>query len=167
MMFGKRAKMMKNKPKVNAELTVEEYKKLLAAAEATIKRQQALINALRGGEPLPDGFAGLTGDVDETNAKVHEEEGDELDPTELKDANAKSAVREGEAADRSPGGPAHRDPRHGGGRRRSGAAGSAALASKIEELLKAKEAMESDLKQLQGGHGRSRTRASCCGRQRA
>ncbi len=150
MMFGKRAKMMKNKPKVNAELTIEEYKKLLAKAEATIKRQQALINALRGGEPLPEGLAGLIGDVDEsdeTNAKVHEE-GDEKSVPDSKSTDAKAAVREDDAPDGYARVPAHRDPRPAGGRRRSGAAGSAALASKIEELLKAKEVMESDLKQL-------------------
>eukprot|EP00468_Gymnochlora_sp_CCMP2014_P002884 CAMPEP_0167751344 /NCGR_PEP_ID=MMETSP0110_2-20121227/6513_1 /TAXON_ID=629695 /ORGANISM="Gymnochlora sp., Strain CCMP2014" /LENGTH=804 /DNA_ID=CAMNT_0007636803 /DNA_START=72 /DNA_END=2486 /DNA_ORIENTATION=- len=49
MRFGARAKMIKNKPKVNAERTVEEYKKLLAEAEKRIAQQDAIIAALKSG----------------------------------------------------------------------------------------------------------------------
>ncbi|GAB5355251.1 hypothetical protein AAMO2058_000189700 [Amorphochlora amoebiformis] len=49
MRFGKRAKMIKNKPKINAERTVEEYKELLEAAEKKIRHQQTIIDTLRGG----------------------------------------------------------------------------------------------------------------------
>mmetsp|Transcript_4378 Transcript_4378/g.6951 ORF Transcript_4378/g.6951 Transcript_4378/m.6951 type:complete len:491 (-) Transcript_4378:2208-3680(-) len=49
MRFGQRAKLIKNKPKINAERTVEEYKQLLAEAEKQLKQKEILIDALRSG----------------------------------------------------------------------------------------------------------------------
>mmetsp|Transcript_2749 Transcript_2749/g.6352 ORF Transcript_2749/g.6352 Transcript_2749/m.6352 type:complete len:776 (+) Transcript_2749:68-2395(+) len=50
--FGKRAKMIKNKPKANEEKTIDEYKQMLAEAQGKIKQQKQLIDALRGGQLL-------------------------------------------------------------------------------------------------------------------
>jgi Kinesin motor domain len=44
--FGMRAKSIKNKPRVNQERTVEEYKKLLGAAKRKIREQGLIIEAL-------------------------------------------------------------------------------------------------------------------------
>jgi len=45
--FGSRAKLIKNKPKVNVERSISEYKQLLAAAEHKIRDQDKLITALK------------------------------------------------------------------------------------------------------------------------
>mmetsp|Transcript_10078 Transcript_10078/g.15095 ORF Transcript_10078/g.15095 Transcript_10078/m.15095 type:complete len:825 (+) Transcript_10078:64-2538(+) len=47
MRFGKRAKQIKNKPKVNEERSIAEYKALLAEARAKIRDQARLIQALK------------------------------------------------------------------------------------------------------------------------
>mmetsp|Transcript_39415 Transcript_39415/g.66074 ORF Transcript_39415/g.66074 Transcript_39415/m.66074 type:complete len:870 (+) Transcript_39415:176-2785(+) len=45
--FGKRAKMIKNKPKVNEERSIDEYKALLEAAYKKIRDQENIIKALK------------------------------------------------------------------------------------------------------------------------
>lgn len=56
--FGKRAKMIKNKPKINEERSIAEYKQLLNEAKAKIHDQERVIQALReeiGGGPPANG----------------------------------------------------------------------------------------------------------------
>lgn len=64
--FGSRAKLIKNKPKVNKEYTVEELLILLEKAELKIKYQMKLIEELQQGNTSQfsrrnGGFAGLGG----------------------------------------------------------------------------------------------------------
>eukprot|EP00954_Amorphochlora_amoebiformis_P004513 350927-Amorphochlora_amoeboformis.AAC.1 len=55
MRFGKRAKQIKNKPKVNEEKSIAEYKALLAEARAKIRDQEKLIQALQESQAfIPD-----------------------------------------------------------------------------------------------------------------
>eukprot|EP00468_Gymnochlora_sp_CCMP2014_P000839 CAMPEP_0167739980 /NCGR_PEP_ID=MMETSP0110_2-20121227/22_1 /TAXON_ID=629695 /ORGANISM="Gymnochlora sp., Strain CCMP2014" /LENGTH=909 /DNA_ID=CAMNT_0007623821 /DNA_START=33 /DNA_END=2762 /DNA_ORIENTATION=- len=50
--FGRRAKMVQNKPIVNAKLSIEQYEKLLKGAEGTIEKQKMMILALREGKSI-------------------------------------------------------------------------------------------------------------------
>lgn len=54
MRFGSRAKLIKNKPKVNEERSIAEYKQLLAEAEAKIREQNKIIAVLKDGKVVQD-----------------------------------------------------------------------------------------------------------------